>query len=92
MHKSQANYIPVTYFENHQKQKKQTKYVNGFRCKKHGRIDVRYDKLINIGGIKFCPFCVKTLFEDNGICQLSKVKEAIDEKRQKQKSRPRRYK
>jgi len=67
--------ITTSFLDYHQKYKKKAKLVNVFKCKIHGRIDVKHDKLINIGGKKFCPFCLKDMFERNGICQLKKSKE-----------------
>ena len=64
-----------SFFDYHPKKQKVTKYENVFRCKVHGRIDVKHDKLINVAGTKFCPFCLKDHFERAGICQLKKSKE-----------------
>ena len=74
MYQSNAQ-LTTSFLDYHQKYKKKTKMVNVFRCKEHGRIDVKHDKLINVGGIKFCPFCVKNMLEDYGICQLKRSKE-----------------
>ena len=70
--------IPVStsndYFSLPRQQKK-VKMVNVFRCKVHGRIDVKHDKLINVAGTKFCPYCMKDFLERAGICLLKKSKE-----------------
>ena len=55
-------------------QQEQHKMVNTFKCKKHGNVNIKYDKLINVGGKKFCPFCVAELLEHEGVCQLKRDK------------------
>jgi len=79
------NNIPVStsndFFDYHPKYKKQVKMVNVFKCKVHGRIDVKHDKLINVAGVKFCPYCMKDYLERVGICQLKKSKEPSRNKR-----------
>jgi len=66
----------TNFFEYHPKYKKVDKLITVFRCKKHGRINIKKDKLINIGGIKFCPICTKEMFEQFGICQLKRSRES----------------
>jgi len=79
--------IPVStsndFLNFNQDRKKKVKMVNVFICKTHGRIDVKHDKLINVAGTKFCPFCMKDFLERGGICQLKKSKEPSRRKRNK---------
>jgi len=55
--------------------KPKQKLVTRFTCKKHGRVDFKYDKLLNLAGKKFCPHCLSEFFMNNGICILEKSKE-----------------
>ncbi len=67
--------MTTSFADYHPRYEKKDKLVSVFKCKKHGRIDVKHDKLINIGGTKFCPFCAKDVFEQFGVCQLKRSKE-----------------
>jgi len=55
--------------------KSKQKLVTRLTCKKHGRVDFKYDKLLNVAGKKFCPHCLAEFLMNNSICILERSKE-----------------
>jgi len=69
------------------KQKQSTRMVTKLTCKKHGVINIKYDKLLNVGGKKFCPHCLAEFLMESGVCLLEKSREKIPVKSKKSKKR-----